>query len=177
MAATLLVMRPVPANAVDGHIYLWTATGPGSFTDPANWTRTFDGAHAVPGPIDSAAIDAPAGTVTLSSDVTVHDVNVTAPVDGNVDFRIAQGGSLHAVFLFARADSDLGGGVDVALLALAGTTAATGSNGFHLSARNGVAAELQMGNLTVQPSSGLLSVDGDSPLKIRFYGGGSTTAN
>jgi len=174
-AATFLVARP--AEAVVGDNYTWVATGAGNFADPLNWTRSSDGQHGVPGSDDSATISDPPGTVTVSSSVTVDVLLFEAPVDGNLDLNVQSGGGtprLHARSATIEADTSLAGGVDANFLVLGGTTASGGGTNVYLSARNGVAGQLQLDDMTLQPSNGLFTVDGDLPVKIGLQGGVSS---
>ena len=178
MVATLLVARP--ADAVGGDTYTWVATGPGNFTDPLNWTRASDGQHGAPGPADSAVITDPPGTVTVDAPATLDALLVQATADGDLDFEIDGSGltpQLHVRSATIGGDTDLTGGVDTNFLALGGTTAAGGTHDIHLSTRNGQPGGLQLDDLTLQPSTGLLTVGGDAPLMIGVQGGGTSTAN
>jgi hypothetical protein len=178
MAATLLVARP--AGAAVGDSYTWVATGAGNFTDPANWVRSSDDQHGVPGPDDSATIIDPPGTVTVDAPATVDVLLVQAAVDGTLDFEIDGNGEtppLHARSATIDGDSFLGGGIDTNLLTLGGSTASGGTHSVFLSTRNGQAGELLLDDLTLQPSTGLFNVDGDATIRIGVQGGGPSTLN
>jgi PAS domain-containing protein len=178
MAATLLVARPAEADGGDS--YTWVASGPGNFSDPANWVRSSDGQHGVPGPDDSATIIDPPGTVTVDAPATVDVLLVQAAVDGTLDFEIDGNGEtprLHARSATIDGDSFLGGGLDTNLLTLGGATASGGTHNVFLSTRNGQAGELLLDDLTLQPNTGLFNVDGDATIRVGVQGGGPSTLN
>jgi hypothetical protein len=130
--ATLLIGQPAEAA---GDTYVWVATSPGNFTNPANWERQSDGQPGVPGAGDVALITAPAGKVTVDADVEVGSlVEEGAVRDGTVDLAMPQSSSITADLVSLSGDTDLRGSVITPSLRLSGAVTNTTTDSISLPA-------------------------------------------